>query len=143
MIKQKKDSIIKYLFLFFFGGIIYYFMEIFFRGYSHVSMLICGGLAFVLIGLLNENPNWELSVLSQMVIGSLIITTLEFVTGLVVNVWLGLNVWDYSMEPYNILGQVCLAYSNLWFLLSLLCIVLDDFVRSFVFGEEKVVYKIA
>ena len=118
-------------------------MEIFFRGYSHVSMLICGGLAFVLIGLLNENPNWELSVLSQMVIGSLIITTLEFVTGLVVNVWLGLNVWDYSMEPYNILGQVCLAYSNLWFLLSLVCIVLDDFVRSFVFGEEKVVYKIA
>ena len=143
MREETKNRIVKYLFLFLFGGTAYFYIEVMFRGFSHVSMMICGGLAFVLIGLLDENPNWNLSLLSQMVIGSIIITTLEFITGLIVNVWLKLNVWDYSMEPYNILGQVCLAYSNLWFLMSLLCIVLDDFVRSVVFGEDRVHYRIA
>ena len=76
-----------------------------------------------------------------MLIGAGIITTLEFITGVIVNLILNLNVWDYSLEPYNLLGQVCLAYSNLWFLLSFLCIVLDDFIRSFVFGEPKTVYR--
>lgn len=130
----------KLLFLFLFGGMVYYFMEILFRDYSHVSMIICGGLSFVLIGALNEGDR-DYSVLSQMVIGAGIITTLEFITGVIVNLILHLNVWDYSLEPYNLLGQVCLAYSNLWFLLSFLCIVLDDFIRSFVFGEPKVTYR--
>ena len=136
------DTIIKYLFLFLFGGTIYYFLEIAFRGFSHFSMLLCGGLAFVFIGALNQSPNRNLSLLTQMVLGSLIITGLEFVTGVIVNLILHWNVWDYSLEPYNLFGQICLAYSNLWFLLSLVCIVLDDFVRNFVFDEAFPQYHI-
>lgn len=134
------EQVVKYLFLFFFGGMVYYYLEIIYRGYSHFSMILCGGLCFVLIGALNQKKEWNLSVLSQMVIGALIITTLEFITGVIVNLWLKWNVWDYSLEPYNILGQVCLVYSNLWFLLSFLCIVLDDFIRAFVFGEKRPEY---
>ena len=87
------------------------------------------------------DEKWDMSVLSQMVIGSIIITVLEFITGWIVNVVLHLGVWDYTMEPYNIAGQICLAYSNLWFLLALLCIVLDDFVRCHLFGEPKKKYR--
>lgn len=135
------EQVVKVLFLFLFGGLLYYYMEILYRGYSHFSMILCGGLCFVLIGALNQKKDWNLSILSQMVIGALIITVLEFLTGVIVNLWLKWNVWDYSLEPYNILGQVCLVYSNLWFLLSFLCIVLDDFVREFVFGEKHPKYR--
>lgn len=136
---KQGGSLFETLFLFLLGGFLYFYMEILFRGYSHVSMIVCGGLAFVCVGMLNEK--WDMSVLSQMVIGSIIITTLEFITGWIVNVVLHLGVWDYTMEPYNIAGQICLAYSNLWFLLAFLCIVLDDFVRCHLFGEPKKKYR--
>lgn len=134
-------EVIKYVFLFFFGGCIYYVLEVWFRGFSHISMLLCGGTCFVLIGRLNENPARELAVVSQMVIGSGIITGLELLTGIIVNVILHLNVWDYSGLAYNLWGQICLSYSTLWFFLSFVCIVLDDLVRVVVFDEPKKKYR--
>lgn len=117
-------------------------MEIAFRGYSHVSMIICGGLSFILSGALNQWSHFEMSLISQMFLSMMIITALEFATGLIVNVWLGLNVWDYSGMPYQFMGQICLLYSVLWMGLSLLCIIVDDLVRWKIFKEEKPRYKI-
>jgi uncharacterized membrane protein len=77
-----------------------------------------------------------------MLIGSLIITVLEFITGYVVNIKLGLNVWSYYDMPYNIMGQVCLPYTLLWFVLSLVCIIADDKLRVYLFGEERRQYRI-
>jgi uncharacterized membrane protein len=105
-------------------------------------MLIAGGICFILIGLLNEGYTWNMSLLSQMVISSIIITAIEFIVGLIVNVWLKLSVWDYSMLPYNIMGQVCLLFTNIWFLLSFFGIILDDYLRYYILGEEKPSYKI-
>ena len=133
---------LKYTFLFLTGGFAYGAIEILTRGYSHISMLIAGGICFVLIGLLNEVYSWDMSLLSQMVISAGIITTVEFTVGIIVNVWLKLGVWDYSSKPYNLLGQVCLLYTNLWFLLSLFAILLDDYLRYFLMKEEKPKYKL-
>ena len=132
----------KYVFLFLIGGFSYYFLEIAFRGYSHFSMIICGGLAFVLSGALNQWSHFEMSLISQMFLSMVIITLLELVTGLIVNVWLHLNVWDYSAMPYQFMGQICLLYSVLWMALSLVCIFVDDLLRWKVFKEEKPRYKI-
>lgn len=110
-----KNNFIKYILLFFVGGYAYCGIEILSRGYSHVSMLIAGGVCFILIGLLNEKYPYRMSFVSQMVVSSAIITGVEFVTGLIVNVWLGLRVWDYSHQPYNVLGQICLLYAFIWF----------------------------
>lgn len=132
----------KYVFLFTFGGISYYFIEILYRGWSHFSMMICGGLCFVLVGALDQWITTEISLLGQMVVGGVIITSLEFVTGIIVNRILHLNVWDYSDVPYNLYGQICLPYSMLWFLLSFVCIVLDDIIRVYIFMEPKVHYKL-
>ena len=41
-------------FLFLIGGALYYVIEILWRGYSHWSMFILGGICFVIMGLLNE-----------------------------------------------------------------------------------------
>lgn len=136
------NRFLKYSLLFLVGGFAYGAIEILTRGYSHISMFIAGGICFILIGLLNEVYSWDFSFVSQMVISAGIITSVEFITGLIVNVWLKLEVWDYSGQPYNLMGQVCLLYTFFWFIISPLAILLDDYLRYFLLGEEKPHYKI-
>jgi len=135
------NRFLKYTFLFLTGGFVYGAIELLFRVYSHISMLIAGGVCFILIGLLNEVYSWDMAILSQMAISAGIVTCVEFVVGLVVNLWLKLNVWDYSGQPYNVLGQICLLYTNIWFFLSFFAIILDDYLRYFLLKEEKPRYK--
>ena len=129
-------SIIKYPMLFLFGGSIYYLLEIIFRGYSFTAMIICGGLCFTICGAINEKNRCRPLVLQQLVAATGI-TAIEFLFGLVLNVWLGLRMWDYSNMPGNILGQICPQFTALWFFLSALGIILDDYIRWVFFGEEK------
>ena len=86
------------------GGITYVIIELIWRGHIHISMFILGGICFVVIGLINEVFPWDFGLLWQSLIGSVIITVCEFITGVIVNIWLGLGVWDYSTLPFNILG---------------------------------------
>ena len=138
----KIHILLKYVFLGLIGGIIYYILENIWRGYSHWTMFILGGICFIALGLINEIFSWDTPLISQMVIGSLIITTLEFITGCVVNLWLGWNVWDYSDLPYNLLGQICLPFSILWYFISAIGIVIDDYIRYIYFDEEHPRYKL-
>ncbi len=133
---------VKHSLLFGLGGLFYLIIELLWRGSSHWSMFILGGLCFLIIGLINEHSRGRLPLLLQMLISALIITVLEFITGYVVNIRLGLNVWNYYDMPFNIIGQVCLTYTVIWFFLSLGCIFADDWLRYRFFGEEKPKYKI-
>ena len=133
-------TILKLIILFIIGGTIYVSLELLFRGRSHISMFILGGFCFVLIGGINNYISWEMPLILQMIIGAVVITTLEFITGYIVNIKLGLNVWDYSNQPLNIKGQICLLFSFLWMLISLIAIVLDDYLRYWIFKEKKPKY---
>lgn len=124
------------------GGAIYVGIEMLWRGHSHPSMFILGGLCFVSIGLINELFPWELGIVWQALIGGTMVTCLEFITGVIVNIWLKLGVWDYSGLPLNIFGQVCLPFYFAWVGLSVVAIVFDDYLRYWFFGEEKPHYKI-
>lgn len=132
---------IKYLILFLLGGYIYYGIEILWRGYSHYSMIICGGICFIYAGLQNEQVEWDYPFWKQVLRVEAFILSAEFITGCIVNIWLGLNVWDYSGLPGNILGQTCPQFALLFLPLSAIAIVIDDFVRWKWFGEEKPRYK--
>lgn len=132
----------KYVFLGIVGGAIYAGVEILFRGHTDISMVIVGGLCFIMCGIINEVLSWDTALVSQMMMGSLVITVIEFVAGCVLNLWLGLGIWDYSQLPYNLMGQICLIFSIGWFFLSLPGILLDDWIRYKFFGEEKPRYKI-
>ena len=125
-----------------FGGSIYVMMEILWRGYSHWAMFFVGGLAFLCVGAINEIIPWNMPLYQQMAIGSLVITGIEFISGCILNLWLKWNVWDYSNLPFNVLGQICLPFTILWCLISLIAILLDDWLRWKLFGEEKPHYKI-
>ena len=124
------------------GGTIYVFIELLWRGYSHWSMFLLGGICFIALGLINEVIPWEMPLTAQMFIGCVIITALEFITGCIVNLWLGWDVWDYSDLPYNLLGQISVVSSVGWYFLSAVGIVLDDWLRYIFFGEEKPRYTI-
>ena len=118
------------LFLFFIGGSIYTLFEVLWKGGSHWSMFVLGGICFVIMGLLNEYKfPWHWCLFRQSVVGACIVTVFEFITGCIVNLWLGWNVWDYSDLPFNLLGQVCLYFFLLWIPLCMAGIVLDDWIR--------------
>lgn len=123
------------------GGLLYYGIEILWRGHSHWTMFLLGGVCFYFIGLINEIISWKMRLRYQILIGTTIITTLEFIVGCIVNLWLGWNVWDYSNVPFNILGQVCLPYILLWIPISAAAIIADDWIRYFLFHEERPHYK--
>ena len=138
---MKHSKIKKYEFLFFVGATIYVVIEKLYRGYSHWTMFLLGGICFIALGLINEVMPWDMPLLLQMFIGGAIITVLELITGCVVNLWFGWNVWDYSELPFNLWGQISLFSSIVWVGLSLVGIVLDDLIRWKWFGEDKPHYR--
>lgn len=132
-----------FLILFIIMGAMYYGIEIIWDGSSHWSMFVLGGVCGVLIGLINEYKfTWEMPLWKQVFIGEAIVLPLEFLVGCVVNLWLGLNVWDYSDFPFNILGQTSLLFSILFIPIILSAIFLDDYIRYWLFDGGKPKYRL-
>lgn len=106
-------------------------LELLWRGWTHWTMLVVGGLCLcVMYVLANEThfPRWQMWVLSAV-----FITTAEFVSGGIVNIALDWRVWDYTAMPGNLLGQICPLYCLLWLGLSVpgiwFCTRLRRFLR--------------
>lgn len=124
-----KQWLKKEFFIFIIFGISYFTLEILYRGYSHWTMIFLGGIVSVFIGLINEiTPNMRMW--KQMFLGTILITVFEFILGYILNIKLGLGIWDYSNVPFNIMGQICLPFSFLWFVLSYFIIMLDDILKE-------------
>ena len=102
--------------LFALGGSLYVGLELLWRGRSHGSMFLAGGLCFVLIGELNRRRPRRSAVL-RMLTGAGIITAVELAVGLAAN--RDYSVWDYRQQWGNVLGQICPMFSLLWMPLSL------------------------
>lgn len=132
----------KYLILISVGGLLYIALELLWRGHSHWTMFVLGGLCFVGLGLINEVLPWYMPLWQQILLGACLVTALEFLTGCIVNLCLGWCVWDYSNMPGNVLGQICPQYYVLWMPVSLAGIVLDDILRFRWWGEERPHYNI-
>ncbi len=106
------------VFVFLTGCFIYSLLEISSRGFTHWTMTLTGGIILtILYGMfirLKSSPFWQ-----KCILGSLIITSVEFTVGVFVNIIFDWNVWDYSDMPFNILGQVCLPFTVLWFFICI------------------------
>ena len=123
-----KGLLVKWFAIFMTGGLIYYFLEIAVRHYSHYSMILCGGMATLLCGGLNQTFK-RMSVLLQMVISAVIVSELEFITGYIFNIGLNCGIWDYSDVSLNLM------------LIAPAMIYVDDNIRCNLFGEERPVYR--
>lgn len=115
--------------VFLLGAVGYSGLEVLWRGYTHWTMAITGGICFLLLYTLNHKMA-HAKLWKKCLVGSLVITTVEFTVGCIVNLMLGWNVWDYSRLGPNILGQVSLVYSLLWFLLCTPIMYLSDFLQK-------------
>ena len=99
------------------GSSLYGATELLFRGWTHWTMLILGGVCFVgmyLIKTLMAISEWR-----RWILGGACITAAEFVTGVIVNIKLGWGIWDYSGHFLNFHGQICPLFSLFWALLSI------------------------
>lgn len=139
---MKTKNGLKMIVLLLIGGTVYLCIEVLWRGYSHWTMALVGGLCFIAIGAINEYIPWEMGFVQQCFIGACNVTGIEFVAGLILNVWLELGIWDYSNLPFNIMGQVCLPFFFAWVALSAVAIVVDDYLRYWLFNEENPHYQL-
>ena len=120
--------------LFYTGGAVYLSLELLYRGRSHGSMFLAGGLCFLLIGHLNRvEPRMPLPL--RAVAGAVIVTMVELGAGLLVN--RQYQVWDYRDQPGNFMGQICPVFTALWVPLSLMAAVLYGFLDKRIPAARK------
>ncbi len=98
------------------GMLGYSMIEILWRGFTHWTMGLLGGIGFLTLYI----TEWLLKgkcLLRRAATGCMLLTCLEFLTGCIVNKIFHMDVWDYSEQDGNIMGQICPLYMLLWFLL--------------------------
>lgn len=115
--------------IFFIGACGYGLIELMWRGYTHWSMLCAGGMSFLGLSSICHQMK-KCGIWLKAMAGSALITGIEYAFGVVFNIILKKNVWDYSRMPFNISGQVCILYSFLWMLLSLVAIPFAGFISK-------------
>lgn len=104
------------------GAAGYPLIELLWRGHSHWTMSCVGGICLTGIRRICHRMRAH-HLLTCCAACSGLITAAELAVGLLVNRVLHWKVWDYSRQPLNLWGQICLGYSLLWMLLSLpLCL---------------------
>ncbi len=131
-----KISVKNYIEIFLVGGILYSIIEILWRGYTHWTMTITGGVCCVALFYIFGKIR-TMSLLNKCIIGSLVITVIEFISGCIVNLWFNLNVWDYSNMPLNLLGQICPLYSAFWAVLTIPVVKSCDYIKKHFVQSNK------
>jgi uncharacterized membrane protein len=105
-------------FVFAVGFFTYILVELAWRSYSHLSMGLAGGFSLLCIYFLCcAFP--QLNFIIKSLLSAVAITIIELIFGLILNRFLGLSIWDYSTQAFNLMGQICPLFSALWFFLCL------------------------
>ena len=115
-------------FYFLLGATLYSLIEVAWRGYTHWTMAILGGVVTVLLKAL-DHVFPAAPMLFKATVGAAAITILELIAGIIINHKHNLGVWSYDTVPYNILGQICPIYTLYWFLLCIAAFYLFRFIE--------------
>lgn len=108
----------------------YSITEILWRGFTHWSMAITGGVCFLCLYILNTKfSQWRLW--KKCLLGCAVITAIEFTVGCIVNIMMHLDVWNYSQRLFNILGQICPLFTLLWFFLCIPVFALCKYLKNY------------
>ncbi|MCH5189602.1 MAG: hypothetical protein J1F37_03475 [Oscillospiraceae bacterium] len=124
-----------YFLVFLFGAGVYPIIEITTRGYTHWSMMLTGGAAFLSFYIINKHTA-NISKFIKSFYGMFSVTALELTVGLIVNKFFNMNVWDYSGMKFNLFGQISLAFSACWYMISFISFCILD-IADFILSELK------
>ncbi len=127
------------LILFLAGGMLYCLIEILFRGYTHWSMGITGGVCMVFLYEIMTKTN--LPIWAQCLLGSAIITFFEYGVGVFVNLYMHWNVWDYSDMPLNIQGQICVPFMIIWYFICIPARYISKFLERNLFSKRFITFR--
>ena len=129
-----KAKICEYAIVHMLGSLGYCAIELLWRGYSHWTMTVTGGVCFMLIYLTNRQMR-GCSLLKRCIVCAVDVTAVELMVGCIVNLILDWNVWDYSDMAFSFMGQICLGFAVLWFLLSIPVIFLSEAMQKSIFRD--------
>ena len=130
----------KNIVLFITGFCIYITSEVLFRGYSYPAMGICGGIAMIILNIINDRISWDLDLLIQTSIGACVITSMELIVGVICKLTNYPPMWDYTNMPLNFKGIICFPFFLVWVVMSLIGILIADAISYYVYDEPPVPY---
>ena len=119
----------KYAACFTVGGVGYGIIELLWRGHTHWTMILAGGICFAVFTVIAEKCR-EIPIAYKVALAAACVTTVELIFGVVFNIWLRMDVWDYSKMRFNLFGQICPLYSLLWCALSAAALPLAEFISK-------------
>ena len=133
--------------LWFWGGTVYFLLEVAYKTIrgepQRISwtMLVLAVLLTIPVERCGEQLPWHVPLWLQALASAVLATAVELAAGLVLNLWLGLGVWEYSRLPGNFLGQICPQFFVVWWGLCFLFIPVFDWMRWSVEGGQRPRYK--
>jgi uncharacterized membrane protein len=75
---------------------------------------------------------WLVSIIAASILSILLVTILEYITGLMLEKAFSIKLWDYSKKAFNLGGKICLQNSIMWgFMAFLLLTVIHPLVKNF------------
>ncbi|HPY87945.1 MAG TPA: hypothetical protein PLG34_08195 [Spirochaetota bacterium] len=83
-------------------------------GFSSGWMLIIGGISGLSLFGIYKLINKRFNIFFATLLGTIIINIIEFTSGVILNLNFKLNIWDYSNQYFNLLGQICLSQSMIY-----------------------------
>lgn len=128
---------LEYFILFSVGFSVYCFIEMAWKGGdTYASMGIIGGLVVLVAGSINDSLLTEkMPIWLQQLIAAIFIVSCEAIAGVLINQ--DHHIWDYSNLPFNYKGQICLLFSIIWYFLSVVAILIQDYLNYLFFGKNK------
>lgn len=124
----KKDAV-----FFAIGGAGYAIIELVWRGHTHWTMIIAGGLCFIIFSRIDEVFRKKTRVF-KATLCALGVTAIELIFGIIFNLIFKMNVWDYSRAAFNLFGQICALYTFLWGVLGYVFLPLVDMLNKYFDG---------
>ena len=126
-------------------GFIYCMIEILFRGWSHWSMFVLTGfLGVFCVDSINNTLSFDCDYIVQILISTIVCTIGEGISGIILNVWLQLNVWDYSKMAFGtfFFGQCNVLFCFAWALIISIIIFYCDAYNYYILKIEPCPYYI-
>lgn len=123
------EGIKKFVLFFTVGAIGYALIELLWRQRTHWTMMLAGGICFVLFSVIAKRMKGA-NIFLKCAVAAISVTAVEFVFGVIFNLLFKMDVWDYSEMPFNLMGQVCPTFTVLWFALSLLMLPVAEKIND-------------
>lgn len=85
---------------------------------------------------------WQDALPRQITRCTIFVVSMEFITGIIVNKWYHLAVWDYSDMPLQLWGQICLPFALIFSFLCTMGIFLSGYLLHWFYREPMPHYRI-